>query len=41
MKIGLRKPSLKKSIGLRTSGKIKRNIKKVLILYMVKNVWVL
>lgn len=28
MKIVLRKPSLKKSIGLRTSGKIKRNIKK-------------
>ena len=28
MKIGFRKPSLKKSIRARTTGKIKRNIKK-------------
>lgn len=31
MKFGMRKPSLKKSIAARTTGKIKRSIKKTLI----------
>lgn len=31
MKFGMRKPSLKKSIAVRTTGKIKRSIKKTLI----------
>ena len=31
MKFGMRKPSLKKSISARTTGKIKRSIKKALI----------
>lgn len=31
MKIGMRKPSLKKSIKVRTTGKAKRKLKKVLI----------
>lgn len=32
MKFGMRKPSLKKSIAARTTGKIKRSIKRTLIL---------
>lgn len=31
MKFGMRKPSIKKSISVRTTGKIKRSIKKVII----------
>lgn len=31
MKIGMRKPSLKKSISARTTGKLKRKVKKALI----------
>ncbi|MFS8650998.1 MAG: hypothetical protein FWJ66_03675 [Caldibacillus sp.] len=31
MKFGLRKPSLKKSLKARTTGKMKRNIKKALV----------
>ena len=31
MKIGIRKPSIKKSIKARTTGKIKRKIKKAII----------
>lgn len=31
MKFGMRTPSLKKSISARTTGKVKRNIKKALI----------
>lgn len=31
MKFGLRKPSLKRSISARTTGRLKRSIKKVLI----------
>ncbi len=31
MKFGMRKPSLKKSISARTTGKMKRSIKRVLI----------
>lgn len=38
MKIGIRRPSLKKSISSRTIGKFKRSIKKVLIHYMARKV---
>ena len=31
MKFGMRKPSIKKSISVRTTGKIKRSIKKAII----------
>jgi hypothetical protein len=31
MKIGIRKPSLKKSISARTTGKLKRSVKKAVI----------
>ena len=31
MKIGMRKPSLKKSISARTTGKLKRSVKKAVI----------
>lgn len=31
MKIGMRKPSLKKSISARTTGKMKRSVKKAII----------
>ena len=31
MKIGMRKPNLKKSIKARTTGKLKRQVKKVVI----------
>ena len=31
MKFGMRKPSIKKSISARTTGKIKRSIKKAII----------
>ena len=36
MKFGMRKPSLKKSIAARTTGKIKRSIKRTLILWYGK-----
>lgn len=39
MKFGMRKPSLKKSIAARTTGKIKRSIKKTLIPEYGKKEW--
>ena len=38
MKIGVRKPSLKKAIKASTTGKAKRAVRKQLILCMVKRV---
>lgn len=40
MKIGMRKPSLKKSINARTTGKAKRKLKKLLYLVMERKVWI-
>ena len=39
MKFGMRKPSIKKSISARTTGKIKRSIKKAIIPGYGKKVW--
>lgn len=36
MKVGVRKPSIKKSISARTTGRAKRAVKKLLYLVMVK-----
>lgn len=36
MKLGLRKPSIKKSIKARTTGKVKRQVKKAVIPYYGK-----
>lgn len=36
MKVGMRKPSIKKSISARTTGKAKRKLKKAVILVMGK-----
>ena len=38
MKIGIRKPSIKKSLKARTTGKLKRAIKKKLFPFMEKKV---
>lgn len=39
MKIGMRKPSLKKSIKARTTGKLKRQVKKAFIYGYGKKKW--
>ena len=39
MKFGIRKPSLKKSLKARTTGKLKRSVKKALIPGYGKKVW--
>lgn len=41
MKFGIRKPSIKKSIKARTTGKITRNIKKAVNPFYGKKEWVL
>ena len=39
MKFGVRKPSFKKSIKARTTGKVKRAVKNLLIQFMIKKEW--
>lgn len=39
MKFGIRKPSLKKSIKSRTTGKLKRTVKKAVNPFYGKKVW--
>lgn len=39
MKIGMRKPNIKKSVKSRTTGKVKRKVKKTFHLDMGKRAW--
>lgn len=37
MKLGLRTPSIKKSLSARTTGKLKRSVKKMMILFLFQS----